>query len=215
MSVFGVKTGTGFLSAQAPPQGELVATTPLGRDENGKNLVAYIIRTDEEAGINPRALNNANGNAQNAKAAAAAGAAYNKAAAPPDAPRPQIPQNKNNTSARFVKPDALLSRLEQEQLDQLRARDAAIHDEAAQNSAAPESLLTSFVYDKGPDGKRYAVGVSAPLIAQNSSKESASKAPPPLPSGTLNPYVQASLAYRHSSNQDASGPKAGLLDKAL
>jgi hypothetical protein len=202
MSVFPIKTIPGVFQAQAPPQGELVAATPLGKDADGKNLVAYIIRTDEEADIRARVLQNANSNNPNLKKQGVT-----------QEPPPQ-PRAKSGTAARFIKPDIFLSQLEKEQLQQLRLRDANIREEAdALDNGDSHSLITAFVYDKGPDGRRYAVGVAAPLIAQKQSTEN--KAPPPLPSGQLNPYIQASLAYRHSSEQDATGPKAGLLDRAL
>lgn len=198
-----------------------MAATPLGRDEHGKNLVAYIVRTDEEA---PRFVPSAalaNGNDPEEKLRGE----KLKAALVDEKNKDQKTKNSSSlsqqalqqASARFITPDHLLSPRDQAAVDQLRSRDAAVKDDAdalEENSA--EIFLTSFVYGEGPDGKRYALGVSAPLITQKYSKASESKNnPSPPPDGTENINIRAALAYRSSYYSDAQGPRAGLLDRSL
>lgn len=209
--------------SQAPPPGELVAATPLGKDENGKNLVAYIMRTEEEVSL-PLSARKQNANS-NSPFAEKTVANPRTQTAPQAQPLPQqqaqqqTPVQAQNaaraySAARFIKPDELLTSLEQEQLAQLRARDADVNEDAQRlNDGGGDTLLTSFVYDQGPDGRRYAVGVAAPLLAQKAGLKNSETLQ--LPQGELNPYLQASLAYRHSATQDISGPRAGLFNQAI
>ncbi|MBY0428684.1 MAG: hypothetical protein K2Q32_05645 [Alphaproteobacteria bacterium] len=202
--------------------GEVVATTPLGRDENGKNLVAYIVRTDEEVPAYKLPNNLANGNTpkksflsdtatqQELLAQAQIKTKQDKTA---DNRAPQRQTIKNeNTSAQFIKPDDLLSRLEQSQVDQLRARDDAVRaDTTPLNDGAGHELLTSLIFNTGPDGRRYAVGVSAPLVTQQQSQpdHAATDEEPSSPTG------KAVEAYKKSAYFNATDFRSGLLNKAI
>lgn len=210
MSAF--SSGIRPLNATYPPQasGELVATTPLGRDENGKNLVAYIVRTEDEA-PQFRAPQQANTNDPRARLQ--------------DAPQRKAGQKNNEPPARFIRPDNLLSREHKAEVDHLRARDTAIREQAGElTDGDGESLLTSFVYATGPDGKRYVLGVGAPLRAFTQSDEEKARRQPkkadgeavqlPL-EGPENVRVRAAIAYRTTSYNDAAGARAGLIDNAI
>jgi hypothetical protein len=202
------------LHGNLPAASELVAATPLGRDAEGKNLTAYIVRTDGEAPAYsppPRANNNAPVKTRVQEVAAEE--------TPKQRPAPA-------TNPRFIKPDDLLTRSEKAEVEQLRARDADIRKQSSEGG-----LLSSYVYGNGPDNRRYILGVSAPLLREDTNKaeaetvseeepsntRSASREKPGLllPQGSNNPYLQASLAYRANYHQDAAGHKAGLLDQAV
>lgn len=209
MSAFssGIRPFGATYSPQA--SGELVATTPLGRDENGKNLVAYIVRTDEEA---PTFKTPAQANANDPRARLQEGAQRKF-------------QNKTETPARFIKPDNLLSREQKAEVDHLRKRDAEIRTQAEDlTDGNGEGFLTSFVYGAGPDGKRYVLGVGLPLRAYGQSDEEKARKQPKKadgeavqlpPEGAENVHVRAAIAYRHTAYNDAGGPRAGLLDSNL
>jgi hypothetical protein len=198
MAVFSVGSPTSPVQIQNPPPGELVAATPLGRDADGNNLTAYIVRdrTDAPRFAVPRPPL-ANNNDPKAKLAAKENSSE-KTSAPP----------RGETSARFIKPDALLSREEQAEVEQLRQRDHAVRGEADED-AGNVALLTSYVYGAGPDGRRYALGVSAPLLLQNAG--------PPLKGSLPGPTVEdrhakAAASYRALASTDASGERAAIID---
>jgi hypothetical protein len=155
----------------APPAGELVAATPLGRDADGKNLTAYIVRSDTSPPpITPILPRSANANTPQDIAPEAIN--QDEANQANERLKKQ-PRQKAETPARFVKPDYLLSNLEQAQLSQLRAREGDVTDDAQRlNDDKGNTLLTSLIYDRGPDGRNYAVGVSAPLLAQKNRTKS-------------------------------------------
>lgn len=200
-----------------------MAATPLGRDENGKNLVAYIVRTDEEA---PRfALpqkNLANSNRADAQKGTQPlpdkeqALALSTGTAPPPRKGPP-PSPHAETSARFITPEHMLSRMQHEQLAQLRAREADIREDAdALEGNDTETLLTSFVFGEGPDGRRYILGVAPPLVAQRAAPAgSKAYAAQSLYEGAENIHIRAANAYRSTHHNDAEGPKAGLIDRAL
>ena len=197
--------------------GEVVATTPLGRDENGKNLVAYIVRTDEEVPAYKLPNNLANGNTPKKSFLSDAAAQQElllqaQLKSKIEKPVPQKTSVKNETtSAQFIKPDDLLSRLEQSQLDQLRARDNAIRaDNTALDDGAGNALLTSLIYSRGPDGRRYAVGVSAPLLTQKEAQTDAQSE-----DETSSPLDNATRAYKKSAYFNATDFRSGLLNKAI
>ncbi len=198
MRAFPVGFSTPYAVSQAPPTGELVAATPLGKDQDGKNLVAYIVRTEDDAPQTP--LRQAgNNNDPRAK----------QAAINPQQPRPQ---NKPGTSAQFIKPDDLLSRLERSQLEQLRLRNTDVTtDNEKLSDGAGHDLLPAYVYAKGPDGKQYALGVGKAFTLNDDSKT-----PEPLArQGASRAYAQAAGAYAHASGQDIAGNKANLLNLGL
>jgi hypothetical protein len=200
MSVFSVGLRPLNIQAQAPPQGELVAATPLGRDADGKNLVAYIVRTEDDApavDIPRRALANNNNPAEKFQTNS----------------QQAQKQTRQESAARFIRPDPLLSRMEQAQVDQLRARDDDVTNDDAN---AP---LESYVYQSGPDGRRYAVGAAAALLAQKIGQDTApSKAPPSSPEAQKalqDARLYATSAYRQMAGYDAQGPRASLIDQAF
>ncbi len=201
--------------------GEVVATTPLGRDENGKNLIAYIVRTDEEAPDYKLPNNLANGNTPKKSflsdnAALQAQLAETQLKSKPANKRSEPNQTIKNetTSAQFIKPDELLSRLEQSQLDQLRARDNEVRGDTTElDDGAGHALLTSLIYNIGPDGRRYAVGVSAPLLTQQESEAEAVETPEE--DDTSSPSGKAVQAYKQSSYYHSTDFRSGLLNKAI
>lgn len=202
--------------------GEVVATTPLGRDENGKNLVAYIVRTDEEVPAYKLPNNLANGNRPKKsflsdKAAQQAQLNEPQINSQQEKPAPKRTEpnsfsKSNTTSARFIKPDELLSRLEQSQLDQLRARDNAVRNDTTQlDDGAGNALLTALIFNTGPDGRRYAVGVSAPLRTQQEFQST----DVPDEDNISSPSGIAVQAYKKSAYFNATDYRSGLLNKAI
>lgn len=192
---------------------EIVATTPLGRDENGKNLVAYIVRTEED--VPAYKLPNSS-NSNTPKKSFLSDAAVTALQQQTQSPKPKVeqrvPPKTENTSAQFIKPDDLLSRLEQSQVDQLRARnDAVRNDKTDLNDGDGNALLTSLIYNTGPDGRRYAVGVSAPLLTKQPSAEPEAGADDP----TATLQGKAASAYRQSAYYNATDLRSGLLNKAI
>lgn len=193
--------------------GEVVATTPLGRDENGKNLVAYIVRTEEE--VPAYKLPNSS-NSNTPKKSFLSDAAVTQLQQQQAQTKTKVdkePQQKSDaTSAQFIKPDDLLSSLEQSQVDQLRARNVAVRsDTTALNDGDGNPLLTSLIYNTGPDGRRYAVGVSAPLL----TKQAVSA---PEPDGDASPMTaisRATSAYTQSAYFNATDFRSGLFNKAI
>lgn len=137
---------------------QVLSQSPLGRDATGAHLTAYIVRSEEEA-PSPNLKSSANTNS--AHAAPAASFQENLVAAEQATYTPQ-------TSARFIKPDHLLSRLEKAQVDHLRARDGAVKKEV--KDIGGESGF-SLIYETGPDGRQYAVGVATPLLHQGSFQQ--------------------------------------------
>lgn len=196
-----------------PKPAEIVATTPLGRDENGKNLVAYIVRTEEEVPAY-KLPNSSNSNTPKKSFLSDAAVTALQQQAPQAKPKVEqrIPPKSENTSAQFIKPDDLLSRLEQSQVDQLRARNDAVHsDKTDLTDGDGNALLTSFIYNTGPDGRRYAVGVSVPLLTKQPAAE-------PSPDGEelpSTPLGKATSAYRQSAYYNATDLRSGLLNKAI
>jgi hypothetical protein len=216
-------------------QGEVVATTPLGRDADGKNLVAYIVRTEDEAPrftppkqANTNQANNQSNNLNNFIQAGQAkeNSEKDKSKAAENFQN-SFAQNKlaknNPTSALFIKPDQLLTRQEQAQLNQLRERDAEIkNDDTVLDDGDGNELLTAPIYATGPDGRRYVLGSGPPLLAgtagnknQNSGLNSAYSNAFPLQGGAENIYVKAAISYRHTSYNDYQGYSGGLIDRAL
>ncbi len=193
--------------------GEVVATTPLGRDADGKNLVAYIVRTEEEVPAY-KLPNSSNSNTPKKSFLSDAATAALQQQTPQTKPKVEqrVPSKSETTSAQFIKPDDLLSRLEQSQVDQLRARNDAVRSDTTNlNDGAGNALLTSLIYNKGPDGRRYAVGVSAPLLTQ-----SGSATPDPEAEETpTTPLGKATSAYRQSAYFNATDLRSGLLNKAI
>jgi hypothetical protein len=112
------------------------------------------VRSDEEAPA-PPTKNTANTNETSAPSAASF--AENLVAS-------QQAVISGQTSAKFLKPDSLLTRLEKAQVDHLRARDTEIKKEV---SDAKSATSPSFIYQSGPDGRNYIVGVATPLVMQN------------------------------------------------
>lgn len=211
------------------PTGEFVAATPLGRDADGKNLVAYIVRTDDAPPLPPLSQDTANGNdpkarllqQQNAPNAAAQKVQQAQVKTAQDASAKDVA--KNPVGARFIKPQALLSSLQQAEVQHLGARDQAVKQDASNFSDGEgNSLITSFVYNEGPDGKRYAIGVAAPLLAQkasrtykqNTSSDGVASTKTPLNGGADNIHVRAAIAYRQTSYSDGQG-STGLVDISL
>jgi hypothetical protein len=143
-----------FIRGSPVLDAQVLAATPLGKDAAGANLTAYIVRSDEEAPA-PPAKNTANTNETSAPSAASF--AENLVAS-------QQAVISGQTSAKFLKPDSLLTRLEKAQVDHLRARDTQIKKEV---SDAKTTSSASFVYQSGPDGRNYIVGVAAPLVMPN------------------------------------------------
>lgn len=193
--------------------GEVVATTPLGRDENGKNLVAYIVRTEEEVPAYklPNSSNNNTPKKSFLSDAAVTQLQQQQAQAKPKAEKQPQPKSEN-TSAQFIKPDDLLSRLEQSQVDQLRARNEAVRtDTTALNDGDGNPLLTSLIYNTGPDGRRYAVGVSAPLL----TKQGFSTPQADADETTSTAISRATSAYKQSAYFNATDFRSGLLNKAI
>jgi hypothetical protein len=203
--------------------GDVVAATPLGRDENGKNLVAYIVRTEDEA---PQyKLPNSLANSNTPKKS------FLSDTAPPIDPASAQPKTKlqnpvqpkqETTSAQFIKPDDLLSRLEQSQVNQLRERDNAIRNDTTKlNDGAGNALLTALIYNSGPDGRRYAVGVSAPLSTQQAIRDSESQGSELLGSesqegeNNASPLGKAATAYRQSAYFNATDFRSTLFNKAI
>lgn len=202
--------------------GEVVATTPLGRDENGKNLVAYIVRTEEEVPAYKLPTNLANGNRPKKSFLSDAAPQDPLLTEPPVKPRsdktpsattaPSRSYESSETSAQYIKPDELLSRLEQSQVEQLRARDNAVRgDGATIDDGAGNALLTTLIYNTGPDGRRYAVGVSAPLLTaqQTDISESADDDEP------ASALEKAAQAYKKSAYYNSTDFRSGLLNKAI
>ncbi|NDE91479.1 MAG: hypothetical protein EB059_10175 [Alphaproteobacteria bacterium] len=200
--------------------GELVAATPLGRDADGKNLIAYIVRTDDEAPAYKLPTGLANSNTPK-KSFLSDAAAQSSAPTPPQVKTEKQPAPKSyaapNTSAQFIKPDDLLTRLEQSQVNQLRARDADIHnDTTALHDGNGNALLTSLIYSTGPDGRRYAVGVSAPLLTQHDSPETENISDDASSETPVNtPLGKAAATYQQSSYFNATDFRSALLDKAI
>src|ERR1700733_6593457 len=140
-----------------PPQGEVLAATPLGQDQEGTTLVAYIVRKEGDAASSRGAASSANTNDPKAKPAANFEADLAQATT--------AAATAGGASAKFLKPDALLSRLEKAQVDHLRAREGAIKKELTGDASSVST--GSFIYQTGPDGRNYVVGVATPLVLQN------------------------------------------------
>ena len=202
--------------------GEVVATTPLGRDENGKNLVAYIVRTEEDVPAYKLPNNLANGNrpkksflsdAATQQELLAQAQLQTKQDKPPGKISNAYPNNKNSdTTAQFIKPDDLLSRIEQSQVNQLRARDEAIRtDSTVLSDGVGNELLTSLIYYTGPDGRRYAVGVSTPLLTQKKVQADSAE----VEDDTATPEGRASQLYQKSAYNNATDFRSGLLNKTI
>ncbi|MBI3419551.1 MAG: hypothetical protein HY053_05415 [Proteobacteria bacterium] len=170
-----------FVQPNAPPQGEPLAPLPSNEEE-----------------APPRAPSSANTNDPKAKAAATFSADLAQATA--------TTATATGSSARFIKPDSLLTRLEKAQVEHLRARDAAIKKEATETTGAP-----TFIYQTGPDGGNYAVGIATPLTLQNSLNNEPEDAPPAL---TERAFDRGLAAYQLRAGT-ASPLRAGLIDQAF
>lgn len=195
-----------------------MATTPLGRDENGKNLVAYIVRTQDDppAYKLPGQLANSNYPKKSFLNDAADDITQQeKLIAPtlkPAEKNRSQPYANPSSSASFIKPDELLSRLEQSQVNQLRIRNDDIRRDTTElNDGNGNALLTTFVYNTGPDGRRYAVGVSAPLLSRQTAKapEANTTPTPATPSG------RAANAYQQLAYVTEADFRSGLLNKSI
>ncbi len=191
------------------PSGERVAT-PLGHDDHGKNLVVYIVRTEEDSPAYKQRGHLANGNTP--EKSVLKNDETEKITPKPDSQRAAPFESAKNetTTACYITPDDLLSHLEQSRLNHLRARHDAIRkDTTPVNDGAGNTLLTSYVYNTGPDGRRYAVGISTP---HPTSSEPSNAQPDEV---TLSPSGKAAQAYRQSSYDHAADFRSGLLDKAI
>lgn len=199
--MFSVGSLSSPVQIQNPPLGELVAATSLGRDAEGNNLTAYIVRDRNEAlcfALPRTPLANNNNPKERLAGKDAAG---EKISAP----------LRGETAARFIRPDALLSQLEQAEVDQLRQRDQDVRFEAT-DDAANTALLTSYVYGSGPDGRRYALGVSAPLLLQNVGVPLKGNLPGP---SVEERHAKAAASYRALAGADASLDRAAIIDWAF
>jgi hypothetical protein len=138
-----------FVQPNAPPPGEVPATSSY---VEGGDLVATVTRTKDDAVSRRAAAAYANVNK-------ASDFSANLAEAQSSAYTP------SSSSARFLKPDSLLSKMEKAKVDHLRTREEAIKKETDQLKPADAAGL-SFVYETGPDGRNYIVGVATPLVLQ-------------------------------------------------
>ncbi|HVY12624.1 MAG TPA: hypothetical protein VHB73_03565 [Alphaproteobacteria bacterium] len=158
-----------FTETHAPSQGEVLATTSLGQDQQGANIVAYIVRKNGEGSAQAQnKSSSANTNDPTARSAANFSADLAQTAAPAAA---------SGTSARFITPDNLLSPLDKAKVNHLRTREGAVKKEVASLSDDDAKGL-SFVYETGPDGRPYVVGMATNLVLQNPGQNSDS--PPPV-----------------------------------
>jgi hypothetical protein len=181
-------------SSVSPQQGEPLAQTTHAAHAEG--LTAYVVRTKDEAPSKNTSSASANVN-------------------DPKAPQPDFSADlqhaqtntyTQSTSAKFLTPDSLLTKREQAQVNHLRARDAAIKKEADELNGSDAAGL-SFVYETGPDGRNYIIGMATPLVLQN-MPGNAGQAPPAL---TEQEHDAALAAYQRRAGT-SSPLRADLID---
>ncbi len=85
----------------------------------------------------------------------------------------------SGASARFITPDGLLPPFERAQVEHLRAREDVVKKEIESRREQGDKNSVTFVYQAGPDGRSYAVGLATPLVLQETSTD-AGGAPPSL-----------------------------------
>jgi hypothetical protein len=139
-----------FVQPNAPPQGDVPAPSAHA---HGGDLVATVTRTKDDTA---------------SKRATAAYANVNKASdfSASLAEAQSATHIPSSSSARFLKPDSLLSKTEKARVDHLRTREEVIKKETKELSEVNAAGL-SFVYETGPDGRNYIIGVATPLVLQN------------------------------------------------
>ena len=105
--------------------------------------------------------------------------------------------------------DEELTQEEQAQVAKLQARDREVraHEQAHAAAGGAQAGAPSYTYEKGPDGKQYAVGGEVPIKASASSND------PRAAIQQLEQVVRAALAPAQPSGQDravAAGAQAQL-----
>lgn len=130
--------------------GVLVSARPIGEPENGRQLVALRIREDERA-ENPR------GGRTPADAPAKV--------APDSAPRAEGAERASTSLAARLPTE--LSAAEKAALTQLQQRDQQVRQEEKAHAAVAGDLAgpINYTYQRGPDGRQYAVGGSVGIQA--------------------------------------------------
>ena len=143
--------------------GVVVGAQPVGEPRDGRQLVALKIKREESQG-SPKA-----------PAATAAGPAQGQATRPLSGAPLLASQSSSIGSAAAAKGHQDLSAEERAAVDRLRQRDQQVRQEEEAHAAVAGDLAgpISYVYQQGPDGRRYAVGGSVPIRSQVTSGDPA------------------------------------------
>lgn len=130
--------------------GVVVNARPIGEPKDGQQLVALTVKTSERP------------------AGAAPGASRPVAVGPSQAPRPTILERDRSGVGEAGRDYGDLGQEERAVVDRLRQRDAQVRQEETAHAGAAGDLAgpISYVYQRGPDGRLYAVGGSVPIKAQ-------------------------------------------------
>lgn len=132
----------------------VVDARPIGEPKDGRQLVALTVKTSErrasEAGV------------------PVAGASRPVAVEPSRAPTSSVLDRDRPGAADGGRDYGDLSQEERAVVDRLRQRDAQVRQEETAHAGAAGDLAgpISYVYQRGPDGRLYAVGGSVPIKAQ-------------------------------------------------
>ena len=144
--------------------GVVVSAQPIGEEENGRQLVALKIREGEQAKATGQDSVTLGPLAASAKAAADA-RANSQATDPRQADREAGPAS----SAARLRDD--LSPAEKAAVSELQQRDQQVKQEEKAHAAVAGDLAgpINYIYQRGPDGRQYAVGGSVGISASTLS----------------------------------------------
>jgi len=148
--------------------GVVVSSQPIGEPENGRQLVALRIREGEQAKASAQD-SPTNGLAAREAVGAAKGPANVQPNSETATPRQPDRQAAPSSSAARLPDD--LSPTEKAAVSELQQRDQQVKQEEKAHAAVAGDLAgpINYIYQRGPDGRQYAVGGSVGISASTLS----------------------------------------------